>query len=188
MTLQGKKPEDYIDLMPVSTNPIIRLNKLYHETITEMTRPDRFIYEIGKHLNVSCDYLMGWREKKEPFTESTLPNPFVAENELARLIYKYCRENSYSMYNTNVVAGATGIDREIFSLIYKREPDAAYWITTSYHILSKLARTFGFNFYTVAAFCLGAEDSEAGLKEVNDFADRYNLEYGTNDNPNPSGR
>jgi hypothetical protein len=75
-------------------------------------------------------------------------------------VNKYCIENNIDRKNTNILAYKTDIDREVFDNLFNNSREAGWWTTTSYYIISRLAVAFDFNFYTVMAYMLQAEDED----------------------------
>ena len=154
-----------------------RVTDLYHNNFVKDEYPDAFIYEIAKKLNVSADYLMGFTETPDIFVDVRDNDPYNNFNEVIRLINKYCIEQGIDRKNTNILAYKTGIDREVFDIIFNNKKDACWWLTTSYFIMSRLAVAFDFNFYTVMAFILNAEEDNEGKSIAIHLARRFEDEF-----------
>ena len=151
----------------------MRLSRLSH-TSTDNLYPDAFIYEIARELNVSVDYLLGWDESPGFFVELH-SKPKDKLFELQRLLLKYCTEQKIEKKNTNVLAFKTGLDRDVIRYIMEMEEHSAWWICTSYYVISRLAVTFDFNFYTVMGFMLDME--EFGTEAVTRLSEKFEAEY-----------
>lgn len=183
---QDKTLEDLKGTFYFSTDADNQLNRMYHENVMKIAYNDEFIYELAKALGVSCDYILGWTEDKDIWVPSVGGDPYYKYKELLRLIYKYCHEMNIDMYNTNILAYRTSVDREIYDMLFKQDIRCSWWITTSYYIISRMAIAFDFNFRTVISFMLQGEDDDKNGKDyMYHLIDRFNKEFGTNLDPNP---
>ena len=161
-----------------SYHTVQRLNSLLHESTVKMKYPDSFVYELARELEVSVDYLLGWTEEPDIFIPSVGNEPYHKQREIVRMLNKYCLENNIDRRNSNILAYKTNIDREVFELLFKGEKECAWWITTSYYIISRLAQAFDFNFFTVMAYCLQQEDDDGtGDEFTRHLSERYENEF-----------
>ena len=155
-----------------------RLNSLLHQHHCHDKYPDSFIYELARDLQVSVDYLFGWTDIPDQWIPSVGNDPYFKQNELIRLVNKYCIENNIDRKNTNILAYKTDIDREVFDNLFNNSREAGWWTTTSYYIISRLAVAFDFNFYTVMAYMLQAEDEDGvGKAYTLHLAQRFEDEF-----------
>lgn len=155
-----------------------RFNSILHQHHCPDKHPDSFIYELARDLQVSVDYLYGWTDIPDQWIPSVGNDPYFKQNELIRLVNKYCIENNIDRKNTNILAYKTGIDRQVFDILFNNEPESGWWTTTSYYIISRLAVSFDFNFYTVMSYMLQAEDEDGiGKSYTLHLANRFEDEY-----------
>jgi hypothetical protein len=155
-----------------------RFNSILHQHHCPDKHPDSFIYELARDLQVSVDYLYGWTDVPDQWIPSVGNDPYFKQNELIRLVNKYCIENNIDRKNTNILAYKTGIDRQVFDILFNNEPESGWWTTTSYYIISRLAVSFDFNFYTVMSYMLQAEDEDGiGESYTLHLSQRFEDEY-----------
>lgn len=156
-----------------------RLAALKYNNIAKDKYLDSFVYEIARELNVSIDYIYGWSDIKGKFIpqKSKVDDAINKQKEIIRLVNKYCRDQNIERKNTNILANETDIDREVFEYMFSGNTDWAYALTTSYHIISKLAKRFDFNFYTVLIFLLDTEEDIQQEQLAKELSLRYEKEY-----------
>lgn len=155
-----------------------RLNAILHNFYVADEFPDAFVYEIARELEVNCDYLYGLVDEPMEFIPIK-GDPYEEFNWMKELVLKYCREQGIEKRNTNILAYRTGIDRQVFDILFNDKQDAGWWMISSYYILSRLAQAFEANFHTMILYTLNGEEDEEMNRYCVDLSHKYEEEFNT---------
>ena len=153
-----------------------RLNAILHNFYTEDEFPDAFVYEIARELNVSCDYLYGLVDEPMEFIPIK-GDPYEEFKWIKDLVLKYCREENIEKRNTNILAYRTGLDRQVFDILFNDKQDAGWWMISSYYVISRLAHTFDANFHTMILYTLNGEEDEEMNRFCVNLSNKYEEEF-----------
>lgn len=175
---QNKSIEDLRNIFILHSHDTdSRLNDILHNSFVKDRYLDTFVYEIARELNVCVDYLYGWVDDPLRFIEQKNQDVNNKQMELLRLLNKYCNELGIERKNTNILAYETNVDREVFDYMYSGNRDWAWTISTSYYIISKWSLRFNFNYYTVLAFLIDAEEDSVQEQNARYLGKYFEEEY-----------
>ena len=155
-----------------------RLNNLYHCSFIQDRNIDMFVYRLAELLDCSVDYILGYDEDPGIFIPVDVSSRASKEQEYTRLITKYGKDNNLNIHNTNTLAYFTNVDRDVFEYLLNNQLTGETWITSSYYILSRLARSFGFDYENALNFVFDVNTIPENKQYITYLLKKYHTEFG----------